>query len=219
MRHKRLEALIGSPPIRGPERVDYKTVETGGAAALAGQHDGYIERFELKHSRRVSLSADGLRVEGKDKLNGPHGTLRLNRELPFSIHFHLHPDVACQRAAAHNAAEITLRNGGVWNFTLSGANLALEESTFFADSSGPTGALQLVARGTTSGATEVLWVLEKQLQPPLIPEAAPVPEAEAANAAEPQAPPTPTAEQNSAAEPAAAPAPPAPPEEGSKDET
>jgi uncharacterized heparinase superfamily protein len=40
--------------------------------------------------------------------------------------------------------------------------LAIEESTFFADSAGPRRSLQIVARGATFGETEVRWVLEGQ---------------------------------------------------------
>ena len=39
--------------------------------------------------------------------------------------------------------------------------LSLEAGTFFADSSGPTRVMQLVARGATSGQTEVTWSIER----------------------------------------------------------
>lgn len=161
VRHRRLEALIGSPPIREPDTVEYKTVERDGALVMGAQHDGYLKRFGLKHSRRIALSADGKRIDGADRLKDPIGTLNLKQDLPFAIHFHLHPDVSCQRLDAPDAAELTLRSGDVWQFSVKGASLALEEGTFFADSSGPTRVLQLIARGATSGDSVVTWVLEK----------------------------------------------------------
>lgn len=165
VRHRRLEALIGSPPIREPDVVEYKIKTRGGDIAMAAQHDGYLKAFGLKHSRRIMVSASGERIEGADRLKDPFGTLRLNHDLPFAIHFHLHPDVLCQRSDAPNVAEMTLRNGEVWTFTLSGATLTVEEGTFFADSTGPTRVLQLIARGTTSGDTKVEWVIERYVEP------------------------------------------------------
>lgn len=165
VRHRRLETLIGSPPIREPNSVEYKTKERDGGIVFGAQHDGYVKRFGLKHSRRMFLSACGTRIEGADRLKDPFGTLRLNHDLPFSIHFHLHPDVLCQRSDIPNVAEMTLRNGEVWTFTLTGATLAIEEGTFFADSTGPTRILQIIARGTTSGNTQVDWVIAKYVPP------------------------------------------------------
>lgn len=161
VRHRRLEALIGSPPIREPDVVEYKTVERDGGIVMGAQHDGYLKRFGLKHSRRIALNADGTRVDGADRLKDPNGTLNLKHDLPFSIHFHLHPDISCQRIEAPNTAELTLRSGAVWRFSVKGASLAVEEGTFFADSSGPTRVLQLIARGATSGDTVVTWTLAK----------------------------------------------------------
>lgn len=169
VRNKRLEALIGSPPIREPENVAFRASSAGGDAVLAAHHDGYVSRFGLKHVRRMAVSADGARVMGVDKLEDPAGTLRLNRDLPFSIHFLLHPDVLCESGADPQSAVLTLRTGEVWTFTLGGATLALEDSTFYADSTGPARSLELVARGTTSGNTEVGWVFQLR-QPPAPPE-------------------------------------------------
>ena len=63
-------------------------------------------------------------------------------------------------ASAGNIAEIVLASGAIWRFSLEGARLSLEESTFFADSAGPRSAMQIVARGATFGESEVRWVVE-----------------------------------------------------------
>jgi len=71
--------------------------------------------------------------------------------------------VRCRRGDNPSVAIIDLPNGGgTWWLNLEGARLAIEESTYFADSAGPRRSLQIVARGTTSGETEVRWVLEAQ---------------------------------------------------------
>jgi len=69
--------------------------DEGGKAVLAGSHDGYLQRFGLMHFRRIELSLNGEVVDGMDRLEPPQGSLRLKVDLPYAIHFHLHPD--CNR--------------------------------------------------------------------------------------------------------------------------
>ncbi len=156
--HRRLEALIGAPPIRHPDQVDWQMeeVEEEGVV-LEASHDGYVRRFGLIHSRRLVLAADGTSIEGRDRLEGRQ-PVRLKAELPFAIHFHFHPDVGCQKGPEPGEAEIKLPGGERWGFKAFGAALAIEDSTYFANSTGPRRALQIVLRGATFGESEVLWV-------------------------------------------------------------
>lgn len=160
VRHARLEALVGSAPIRGPEHVSASVAEEHGVIALDAEHDGYLERHAVVHRRRVALAPDGRRLDGVDRIMPPHGSLRLKHDLPFAIHFHLHPDVRCTSAGLQSAT-IVLGDGSAWSFAAEGATLAVEESIHFADSSGPRRGQQLVLRGTTPGETEVRWRVEK----------------------------------------------------------
>ena len=155
--HRRLETLIGAPPIRHPDQVDWHVEDVEDGVVLEASHDGYLRRFGLIHSRRLFLSSDGQRLEGRDRLDGPRQKVRLRADLPFSIHFHLHPDVSCQLEAERNEAELKLADGQRWHFTADGAPLAIEESTFFANSTGPRSALQIVLRAATFGESEVSW--------------------------------------------------------------
>lgn len=163
IRHRTLEELVGGPPIRFPDEVAATVEMHDGSLELTAMHDGYVRRFDLLHRRTLALSANGRRLLGIDRLAGKHGTLRLRQDVPFAIHFHLHPAVRCRRGDNPSVAIIDLPNGGgTWWLNLEGARLAIEESTYFADSAGPRRSLQIVARGTTSGETEVRWVLEAQ---------------------------------------------------------
>lgn len=162
IRHRPLEDLVGAPPIRCPDEVTYRLEVHAGTAEVIGSHDGYVDSFGLIHERRLCLSANGRRLLGIDRLANPKGTMRLRHDVPFAIHFHLHPTARCQRGEAAHVALIELANGEVWRFTLEGALLALEESTYYADSAGPRRAMQIVARGATFGETEVRWVIEAQ---------------------------------------------------------
>lgn len=162
--HRKLEALMGAPPIRYPERVEWRVEEADGALVLDANHDGYIRRFELIHSRLLQLSADGARLDGRDRLDGLNSKVRLRTDLPFAIHFHLLPRVSCGQGAAPTEAVITLADGQRWRFSAQGAALAIEESAYFAESAGPRRALQIVLRGVTFGETEVSWVAERMAE-------------------------------------------------------
>jgi uncharacterized heparinase superfamily protein len=159
IRHAMLAEIVGSHPIRYPDRVAARVEEHGGSLEVAAHHNGYVRRFGLFHRRTLALNATGRRLLGIDRLDSARNA-RFRRDIPFSIHFHLHPDVTCRRGQGGTAAEIVLAGGEVWYFTLEGAQLAIEESTYFADSAGPRSALQIVARGATSGETEVRWIVE-----------------------------------------------------------
>lgn len=162
IRDKLLQQLVGGLPIRYPDEVTARVEAHDGGLELSAGHDGYMRRFELMHRRTLALNATGRRLLGVDRITGRHGTLRLRQDVPFAIHFHLHPSVSCRRGASPNIAIIELASGAVWWFSLEGARLAIEESTYFADSAGPRRSLQIVARGATFGETEVRWVLEAQ---------------------------------------------------------
>lgn len=162
IRHRTLEELVGGPPIRFPDEVSARVETHDGGQEVTAQHDGYMRRFDLMHSRTLALSASGRRLLGIDRLAGKHGTMRLRQDVPFAIHFHLHPAVRCRRGDSPSIAIIELPDGDIWWFSLEGARLGIEESTYFADSAGPRRSLQIVARGATFGETEVRWVLEGQ---------------------------------------------------------
>jgi uncharacterized heparinase superfamily protein len=155
--HNRLETLLGAQPIRLPEHVSWQISETGDGVMLDASHDGYLRRFGIMHARRLFLSADGRRLDGRDRIDGPHQKPRLKGEAVFSIHFHLHPDVGCRLHKDMGAAELELANGQRWLFRAGRVPLAVEESTFFANSTGPRPSLQIVLRAVTLGESVVDW--------------------------------------------------------------
>jgi uncharacterized heparinase superfamily protein len=160
VRHKKLEALIGGAPIRGPATVESSVEETNGDLVWRASHNGYFGRFGMIHRREIRLSASGSCIRGVDRLSGAETALRLKTDLPFAVHFHLHPEIGCRLGDAPDTADIVTPEGQVWRFSVSGAALSIEEGTYFADSSGPRRALQFVLRGTTFGETEVAWQIE-----------------------------------------------------------
>jgi uncharacterized heparinase superfamily protein len=161
--HRRLEGTLGNAPIKHPDQVDWHMEEVEGGLALEACHDGYHRRFGLIHARRIFLSADGRRIEGRDQLDGLRQKVRLRVDLPFAIHFHLHPDASCSLANEPNAADISLPDGQRWRLQADGAALSIEESAYCANSAGPRPALQVVLRGATYGECEVNWVIARTL--------------------------------------------------------
>jgi uncharacterized heparinase superfamily protein len=161
--HRRLEALIGSAPIRHPDNVVWRLDEGNGDVILQASHDGYHRRFGLIHNRRLSLANDGTRLEGRDRLEGPQ-TVRLRTDLPFAIHFHLHPEVDCRLTTEPGEAAISLPGGESWRFKAEGAALSIEDSAYFASSTGPRNALQIVLRAATYGESEVNWLVERAIE-------------------------------------------------------
>lgn len=164
--YHRLKATAGTPPLRQPDNVDWHIEDIDGGVALEASHDGYQRRLGLLHSRRLLLSPDGTRLEGRDRLHGAKRKVRLKSDAPFAIHFHLHPDVTCRLLSEPNGAELTLADGQRWCFKGEGAALTVEESVYFANSAGPRPALQIVLRGATFGDSEITWVIEHAAEEP-----------------------------------------------------
>ncbi|MGQ0457338.1 MAG: heparinase II/III family protein [Hyphomicrobium sp.] len=165
VRHPQLEAIVGGLPIRGPDFVAARLSDEGGIAVLAASHDGYAKRFGLMHNRRLSLSADGKKLEGLDRLETTNARPRLKSALPFSIHFHVHPDCKCERGAKPSLCRIRVQDGQVWTFKAEGVGVSIEDSLYFVDSAGPRPSAQIVLRGATAGDIEVRWEMTCETAP------------------------------------------------------
>ncbi len=157
---QRLKTAPGQS-LRHPDNVDWHLEDVDGAVALEASHDGYQRRFGLVHDRRLKLAEDGARLEGCDKVHGGKRKVRVKADVPFAIHFHLHPEVSCRMGVEPNEAELSLPGGERWRFTVHGAALTVEESSFFANSAGPRPAMQIVLRGATFGNSEINWAVER----------------------------------------------------------
>ena len=147
--------------LRQPDNVDWHIEDVDAGIALEASHDGYQRRFGMLHGRHLQLAGDGMRLEGCDRLHSGKRNLRLKSDVPFAIHFHLHPDVSCRMRANSNDAELSLPGGERWRFSAHGAALTVEESTYFAGSAGPRAAMQIVLRGATFGNSEIKWAVER----------------------------------------------------------
>ena len=160
VRNAALEAMLGAVPLQMAATVTATVTHDEVGHVFEGAHDGYLQRHGLVHHRQLRLSADGNELEGRDRLETKAHD-RLRRDVPFAIHFHLHPDTICEQAYSKCASEcalvIRLRNGQRWLFRATGAAASIEESIFFTGSSGPRPSSQIVLRGASAGVTDVRW--------------------------------------------------------------
>jgi uncharacterized heparinase superfamily protein len=162
VRHPLLERMVGDAPIRMPGDVSTRVSQDAGGMTVEAHHDGYASATRLHHFRMLTLAADGRRLAGRDRLAPLRGTVRLERDLPFAIHFHVHPDVGlAANADGRGPIVLSFGNGERWRFSATGAVLTIEDAIYFAGYTGPRAAHQIVLRGTTSGDSEVSWVLER----------------------------------------------------------
>ncbi|MDX2263371.1 MAG: heparinase II/III family protein [Hyphomicrobiales bacterium] len=155
--------------LSGPRTVRCEVGEENGAVVVRAAHDGYRDRFNLTHRRRIALSADGMTLEGLDQLVGPSGKAAFTvPNAGFAIRFHLAPGVAAMRMAEPGGVMLALPNGELWRFAATGAQVNIEESIFLADLVGPRRSLQIVLTGPCSSETQAAWTLARagrQAQP------------------------------------------------------
>ncbi|MEO1205164.1 MAG: heparinase II/III family protein [Pseudomonadota bacterium] len=169
VKHARLSSTLGATPLRNPSNVtlhteifaddDHVFADPGEieVIGLEASHDGYLERHALIHTRRIALHDQGLSLIGTDTLTGHRQTVRLSRDLPFAVHFHLHPSATARLIENGRRIEIRFANEKRARFQVTGASLGIEPGQFYAATSGPKPTQQIVLRGSTFGETQIDW--------------------------------------------------------------
>jgi uncharacterized heparinase superfamily protein len=154
-----LEGLVADAAMRGPASVRASLDDGEGNCRLAMSHNGYLDRFGLLHRRELTLRSDGRGLSGIDRLEPPRGSLRLKRDLPFAVHFHLAPGVEIEAEGVGRWATLIAPDCQRWTILVTGATLEVEEDT---DAHGRHGGLQFVLRAATFGESEVAWTIEAE---------------------------------------------------------
>ncbi len=171
---KRAELLVDAPR---DVRCERSEDELGTILKLG--HDGYVPTHGLTHVRNLQLSFNGRGLTGEDALVaiGEEGErlfdLALvrskNQGVPFSIRFHLHPDVDARLDMGGTAVSMSLKSGELWLFRPDGpADITLEASVFLEKSRlSPRATKQVVLTGRAMDyATRVGWSLAKANETP-----------------------------------------------------
>jgi uncharacterized heparinase superfamily protein len=106
------------------------------------------------------LSPNGLSLSGVDRLV-PKGHVRRPREgVPFSVRFHIHPDVRVSQSQGGGIL-LKLPNGDGWRFRCGGAKVSIEESVYMGTDM-VRKAEQIMLLGTMrSDPVEIGWMFEQ----------------------------------------------------------
>lgn len=174
--------LEGSDLLEDRARVTVLRHGASEEALLQMGHDGWVASHGLTCWRELHLSPDGRRLRGVDALTalGQQDQARFGQALsrletathglPFTLRFHLHPDVDATIDRGGTAVSLELRSGEIWIFRHdSAAKLTLEPSAYLEKGqSAPRSAQQIVLlHHATDIETRIGWTLAKAQDTPL----------------------------------------------------
>jgi uncharacterized heparinase superfamily protein len=138
---------------RRPVVVEAQRQEANGAHWLEASHDGWKKLFGAVHRRRLYMAESGDDVRGEDVVEAP-------TPQPFTLRFHLHPDVKASLQQDGEAVLLRLRSGGGWRLRADGARLSLEESIYLGGHQ-PRRTEQVVLTGYADGPQQVKWAISR----------------------------------------------------------
>ncbi len=157
--------LLG-PRLRDADHlVEARRHEAPGALWLELRHDGWVRRFGLRHERRLylDLEADELRGEDRFTREVPEAetTPEGRRFIPFTVRFHLHPEVSA--LIARDRKSVLLKAEGEetgWWLRSDALEVVIEPSIHYQDGR-PRRAQQIVLRGQArmDAGARVRWKL------------------------------------------------------------
>ena len=146
--------------ITGPTDVRLRRAQDEHAVEIEGAHNGYDRTFGLVHERRMTLSSDGLRLEGEDKLIATKRDIPGSGQTDYVLRFHLHPTVRAELTEGGAAVLLTLPDDVQWLFRASGLPVAIEESIFLGGREGPRQTDQLVVAAKVREVPALVWTME-----------------------------------------------------------
>ena len=156
--HSAIRKLFGGPLMFGPETVDADVECSDAGALLNASHDGYLGGFGLIHRREIYVSDDGSDIRGEDRLFAPSDAVSEARTgEPVTVRFHLHPSIKANPSQDNASIILMLPDRSGWRFSARGADIAIEESVYFANRSVPHRTLQIVLTAQTLADLTVRW--------------------------------------------------------------
>jgi uncharacterized heparinase superfamily protein len=148
--------LLGPRMMDGPVKVESRRSETAQGWMVEASHDAYVAPYGFLHTRKISLSPQGLMLTGADRLIAVRAGAG---KLPFAIRFHIHPDVRTSRLEGGGIL-LKLPSGEGWRFR-GGGDVSVEESIYLGGGM-VRRAEQLVLSGMVrESPTEIAWVFEQ----------------------------------------------------------
>ncbi|MBO9576451.1 MAG: heparinase II/III family protein [Sphingobium sp.] len=146
---------------KGVVEVELDRQELEQGSRLEVGHDGYAKRLGFLHKRLILLSTEGRELRGEDMLL-PVQRRRRIPDAPFSLRFHLGPDVEPTLTADRQGALLRLATGALWQFRVGAGELVLEDSLWVDGEGRPHPTQQLVVTGTAGGGgSSIGWLLKR----------------------------------------------------------
>jgi len=174
--------LIGSKQellVDAPDRVLCEQSDVEDGVRLELSHNGFQPTHGLTHARTLDIAEDGRGLIGEDLLTTltKDDEVRFDRALdhtslqgvPYTVRFHLHPDVDAKLDMGGKAVSMALKSGEIWVFRADGqVGMTLDASVFLENGRlKPRGTHQVVLSGRAmSYATRVRWSLTKAQDTP-----------------------------------------------------
>ncbi len=150
------------------------------STGLVGSHDGYVPSHGLTHMRRIDLGNDGRELVGEDTLAAVSENdqrrfgVALDKTklqgIPYSVRFHLHPDVDATLDLGGTAVSLALKSGEIWIFRFAGpVEMSLDPSVYLEKNRlKPRATKQVVLSGLALDyATRIRWSFAKAQDTPL----------------------------------------------------
>ena len=156
-----LDRWVAGQVIAGPTEVSARRAQDAHALEIEARHNGYDRSFGLIHDRRITISADGLRCEGEDRLTPTERRVPGAGQAEYALRFHLHPTVRAELVDGGAAALLTLPDDARWLLRASGLPVVIEESIFLGGREGPRQTDQLVVSAKVRETPSLVWTLER----------------------------------------------------------
>ncbi|MCV6591787.1 MAG: heparinase II/III family protein [Silicimonas sp.] len=167
--------------VDAPTDVRFERIEVEGGTRVVVGHNGYQRSHGLTHVRTMHIGYEGRELRGEDVLLAMDMTEKKRFDMlfdksrlggiPFSIRFHLHPDVDAELDMNGTAVSLALKSGELWIFRPGGAAALTLESSVYLEKTrlSPRATKQIVLTGNAMEySTRVNWSLAKAQDTPRV---------------------------------------------------
>jgi len=120
---------LGPRLVGGPTRIEVLRRESEAGVWLDLSHDGWLERYELTHERRLFLDKAADELRGEDRFVPAEGAKPT--PTPIEAHFHLHPDVRASLARDQRSVLLKGPSNIGWWFRNDAGQVSLEPSVYY----------------------------------------------------------------------------------------
>ncbi|RFC66838.1 MULTISPECIES: heparinase II/III family protein [Mesorhizobium] len=159
-----VQGIVGAPLTGTLTHTECRRIDQPGMQGFIANHNAYEVKFGIIHEREIQLSANGNLIYGEDRFSGKEGlTILADGKDHATIRFHIHPTIRAEQA---RSGEIYLlgQSGECWLFTSLDSHALLEESVFFASTSGARRTSQIVISALLSKTPVLRWRLLRETQ-------------------------------------------------------